>query len=251
MTQGEIRGEVRDGVGWITIARPAKRNALTRAMWKELPHAIGDLAARDEVVGIALLGEGGNFGAGADLKDVLAATAGRVEAEAYCTEVVTALLAVAACPLPTVALISGVAAGGGAEIAVACDLRFAETGATFSFPFARLGVVPDRFTLARLLSLVGTSAAKRLVFSGEILDAHAAHGLGLVDEVVDSGRLETAGSAWLSALRDGSRGARAAMKRALLEREALLGVGALAVPMVESFLSGDVSAAARRFLVRP
>ena len=251
MSPGEIRGEVRDGVGWVTIARPEKRNALTRAMWNELPLVFGDLAARDGVVGIVIHGEGGTFGAGADLEDVLAATAGRAEAEAYCTEVVTALLAVASCPAPTVALVSGVAAGGGAELAIACDLRFADVGASFSFPFARLGVVPDRFTLARLASLLGASTAKRFVFSGETLDATCAHGIGLVDEVVAAGGLETAGTAWLETLRHGSRAARAAMKRALLEDETQLDVGALIGPMVESFLGGDVRAAAMRFLVRP
>lgn len=248
--RGEIRTEVRDGVGWVTVARPEKRNALTVAMWGAIPGALRGLAARDGLVAIVLQGAEGTFGAGADLEDVLAATEGRAEAESYCVTVVAALLAVAGCPLPTVALVSGVAAGGAAELAIACDVRLADPGASLSFPFARHGIVPDRFTLERLVALVGPSAARRLVFTGERVDASRAHALGLVDEVTADGELASGAQAWLEALRHGSVRSRAVMKRVLFEAECRHDMAALTGPMVESFVGGEVRAAALRFLER-
>ena len=249
-TQGEIRTEIRDDVGWVTLARPGKKNALTVAMWTAIPGAFRALAAREELVAVVVQGADGTFGAGADIEDVVRATLGRAEAEAYCRVVVTAILAIATCPLPTVALVAGVAAGGAAEIAIAADVRFAGAGATFSFPFARLGVVPDAFTLQRLLRLVGPSRARRIVLTGEKVDAPRALAMGLVDEVADEGQLAAAVASWAAGLRDGSRRARAGMKAALLEREGPLDVESLIRPMVASFEAGEVRAAALGFLQR-
>lgn len=248
--RGEIGSVVGDSIGWLTMARPEKRNALTRAMWGAIPGVMHALAAREEIVMVALRGAEGTFGAGADLEDVLAATAGRSEAIAYATQVVAALLAVATSPLPTIALVEGVAAGGAAEIALACDLRFAEPDASFAFPFARLGIVPDRFTLRRLAALVGPSAARHLVLKGETIDASRALELGLVDEVVESGELAAVAREWAAPLGRASRRARAEMKRVLLEGEETGDVAALIGPMVESLVGGEVREAALRFVRR-
>jgi len=249
---GEIRTEARDGVGWVTIARPQKRNALTVAMWTAIPAAMQSLSEREDLVAIFLQGADGNFGAGADLEDVARAGESRSLADDYCGDVVRALLAIATVPLPTVALVQGVAAGGGAELAIACDVRLAEPTASFSFPFARLGIVPDAFTLARLKDLVGASTARRLVFTGETVDASRAHDLGLVDEVTrtDPGALLAAAESWAATLRTGSRSARREMKRVLMEPEARLDVGVLTTPMVGSFVAGEVRAVALRFLAK-
>lgn len=248
--RGEIRAEVRDGVGWVTIARPAKRNALTAAMWGAIPGALASLVARDDVAGVVLQGAEGTFGAGADLEDVLAATASRELAMEYCTTVVTALLAVAKAPLPVVALVAGVAAGGAAELALACDLRFADPDASFSFPFARLGIVPNRFTLERLSALVGPGVARRLVFTGESVDALRALEIGLVDEVTESDGLSHAANEWAEMLQQGSRTARAGMKRVLAGQETGYAMADLIAPMVECFAAGEVQAAATRFLAK-
>ncbi len=245
---GEIQAEVRARIGWVTLSRPQKRNALTTAMWRAIPGVLHALAARQDVLSIVLTGAEGTFAAGADLEDVLAATAGRAEALSYCTSIVTALLAVATAPLPTLALVEGVAAGGGAELALACDLRVADPSASFSFPFARLGVVPDRFTLDRLAATVGATNARRLVFTGETVDAARALSMGLVDEVCETGELAQTAAAWGEDLRRGSRSARTAMKRALAGAETTHDVAALVAPMVDSMLGGEVHAAAVRFL---
>jgi enoyl-CoA hydratase/carnithine racemase len=247
---GEVRAEVSGGVAWLTLSRPEKRNALTTAMWSAIPGVLEGFVARGDVTGVVVRGDGGTFGAGADLEDVLAATEGRRVAEDYCSRIVTALLAVATVPLPVLALVEGVAAGGGAELALACDTRIAEEGASFAFPFARLGVVPDRFTLARLAATVGPARARRVLFTGETVDAHGALSMGLVEEVTPPGGLPRAVAAWSEALQGGSRLARAAMKKALGGDEASRDVAFLAAPMVESMLGGEVRAAAERFLAR-
>jgi enoyl-CoA hydratase/carnithine racemase len=251
---GQMDVDVRGGVAWLILARPAKKNALTEAMWGAIPPLLEDLASRGDVVAVALRGAGGTFGAGADLGDVLAATASREEAVRYCTLVVRALLAVASCPLPTLALLEGVAAGGAAELAIAADMRIAERSASVSFPFARMGIVPDRFTLSRLVALVGPGAAKMLTLTGRSIDGLEARSIGLVDEVARTGEIEARALHWASQLAAGSRAAMASMKQVMWSAEHPVdegGIGSLIGPMVESFLSGDVRAAALRFLAKP
>jgi enoyl-CoA hydratase/carnithine racemase len=246
--RGELRTEVRDRVGYVTLHRPAKRNALTREMWSAIPGVMQALSSRTDLVAIAIQGAEGTFGAGADLGDVLEASSDRASAEAYCTTVVTALLAVATTELPTVAWVAGVAAGGGAELALACDLRVADATASFSFPFARLGVVPDRFTLDRLTATVGQSTARRLVFTGEVVDARAAFAMKLVDDVVAADEVAEAKARWSARLSHGSRAARVGMKRALRGLETTHDVASLTREMVASIVSGDVRDAAQAFL---
>lgn len=245
---GEVRTEVRDGVGWITLSRPEKRNALTVAMWRALPKAVRALADRQDLVALVLQGAEGTFGAGADLTDIVAATESRATATEYCLDVVTALHAVATAPLPTVAVISGVAAGGGAELALACDLRIADPGAKITFPFARMGVVPDQLTLQRLAATVGPSRARRLVLTGETVDAAQALAIGLVDLVSEAGALEPTTRTFLDSLRLGSRSARTGMKRALAGAETTYDLAALIGPMVDSMVGGEVRAGALQFL---
>jgi enoyl-CoA hydratase/carnithine racemase len=248
--RGELRTEVKDRVGYVTLYRPAKRNALTREMWSALPGVVQALSSRTDLVAIALQGAEGTFGAGADLGDVLEASTDWASAEAYCTAVVTALLAVATTELPTVAWVAGIAAGGGAELALACDLRVADVTASFAFPFARLGVVPDRFTLDRLTATVGPSTARRLVLTGEVVDAKAALAMKLVDEVVASEDVAEAKGRWSARLSHGSRAARIGMKRALRGLETTLDVASLTKEMVASIVSGEVREAAQAFLAK-
>jgi enoyl-CoA hydratase/carnithine racemase len=246
---GHIGVTVEDGLGVVTIDRPHKKNAVTTSMWGAIADAMAELAARADVRLIALQGAGGSFGAGADLEDVLAATASESAARDYAAQVVTALLSVANAPLPTMALVSGVAAGGAAELALACDVRVADASATFAFPFARLGIVPDRFTLDRLASLVGASTARRLVFTGEAVAACRARDIGLVDELTDGPPLAFARQ-WAESFERGSMRARSAMKGALKGAECAYDVATLVEGMVASFVSGDVRAAALAFLKR-
>lgn len=97
--------------------------------------------------------------------------------------------ALAAFPKPTLAAVRGYCVGGGAQLAVACDLRFAEEGARFGVTPAKLGVVYRSSSTRRLVSLVGPSTAKYLLFSGELIETGRALRAGLVDEVLAPGQL--------------------------------------------------------------
>jgi len=166
-------------VATVTITNPAKRNAMTVGMWRALPSLLDRLAADAAVRVVVLTGAGDHFCAGADLADL---TELRDNGGGSLTTVAEGHLA--AFPKPTIARISGYCVGGGCQLAVACDLRFAAAGALIGVPPAKLGIVYPAATTRRLVELVGPSAAKFLLFSADPVDAARAAAMGLVDEVV-------------------------------------------------------------------
>ncbi|MFA1541482.1 enoyl-CoA hydratase/isomerase family protein [Actinomadura monticuli] len=174
--------EVADGVGTITIDRPAKRNAMSADMWRALP-GILDALAKDPAVRVAVLtGAGGDFCAGADigeLNDI------HRDDDSHLSTV--AERALAAFPKPSIAAIEGYCVGGGCQLAAACDLRFAAADARFGITPAKLGIVYPAAATARLVRLVGPSAAKYLLFSADLVGAEHALRIGLLDEVVPPG----------------------------------------------------------------
>ena len=172
---------VADGVATVVISNPAKRNAMTAAMWEELPALLERLAADPAVRVLVLTGAGDTFCAGADITS-LRDPATRTQALGVAAEE-----ALAAFPKPALAAVRGYCVGGGSQLAAACDLRFAEEGATFGITPARLGVVYPASSTRRLVALVGPAAAKYLLFSGELIDARRALRTGLVDEVLAAG----------------------------------------------------------------
>ncbi|MFC0599292.1 enoyl-CoA hydratase/isomerase family protein [Streptomyces palmae] len=173
---------VAEGVATVVISNPAKRNAMTTGMWRELPAVLDRYAADPGVRALVLTGAGDTFCAGFDI-GALAEEAGvkglAVEAEE----------ALAAFPKPTLAAVRGSCVGGGCQLAAACDLRFAEEGSRFGVTPARLGVVYPPSSTRRLERLVGPGTAKYLLFSAELIDAQRALRTGLVDEVLPGGTL--------------------------------------------------------------
>ncbi|MEV8290473.1 enoyl-CoA hydratase/isomerase family protein [Streptomyces niveus] len=174
---------VADGVATVTIEHPAKRNALTPEMWRALPELLSRMATDPAVRALVLTGAGDVFSAGADIGAL------REPGDAIQDLSVRAEEALAAFPKPTLAAVRGYCVGGGAQLAVACDLRFAEEGARFGITPAKLGVVYRSSSTRRLVSLVGPSTAKYLLFSGELIDTGRALRVGLVDEVLPPGEL--------------------------------------------------------------
>jgi enoyl-CoA hydratase/carnithine racemase len=165
-------------VATITINNPAKRNAMTPAMWEELPPLLDRLAADDAVRVLVLTGAGDTFCAGADigaLPDIRAA--GRDLAT-------QAEQALAAFPKPAVAAIRGYCVGGGVQLAAACDLRLAADTARFGVTPAKIGIVYPVVALARLVELIGPAHAKALLFTADLVDAQTAHHYGLIDRPV-------------------------------------------------------------------
>ncbi|BDM71092.1 enoyl-CoA hydratase [Streptomyces nigrescens] len=174
---------VSDGTATVTISNTGKRNAMTVQMWRDLPPLLARLAADRAVRSLVLTGAGGTFCAGADIAS-LRGTAQESQGLAVAAEE-----ALAAFPKPTLAAIRGYCVGGGAQLAAACDLRFAEEGALFGVTPAKLAVVYPASATRRLVRLVGLSSAKYLLFSGELIDCARALRTGLVDEVLAEGEL--------------------------------------------------------------
>lgn len=174
---------VADGVATVVVHHPAKRNAMTAGMWRALPPLLDGLAADPAVRVLVLTGEGGTFCAGADIS-TLQGSAGRAQGLAVLAEE-----ALAAFPKPTLAAVRGHCVGGGAQLAAACDLRFAEEGALFGVTPAKLGIVYPASSTRRLVALVGPATAKYLLFSGELIGTERALRTGLVDEVLPAGGL--------------------------------------------------------------
>ncbi|MFD9497822.1 enoyl-CoA hydratase/isomerase family protein [Streptomyces sp. NPDC060035] len=182
--QARLEHTVTDGVATVVISNPAKRNAMTADMWQDLPGLLERLAADRRVRVLVLTGAGDTFCAGADITS-LRDPGGRPQALA-----VQAEEALAAFPRPTLAAVRGFCVGGGSQLAAACDLRFAEEGASFGVTPAKLGIVYPASSTRRLVSLVGPAAAKFLLFSGELIGTERALATGMVDEVLPAGGLE-------------------------------------------------------------
>lgn len=165
-------------VATLWLNRPGKRNAVTHVMWRRIADACEGLRDRHEVRVLVVRGVGDHFCAGADIGEL-----GTIDAEDYLSATRAAEARLSELPQPTIAFVTGSCVGGGAEIAIACDLRFADTTARFGITPARLGIVYPAFAIERAVRLLGPSATKHLLFSAELIDADRALRIGLVDEV--------------------------------------------------------------------
>jgi len=170
--------EIARGIGTVTLNRPEKLNALDRALCDELREALALLANSDAVRVIIITGAGRAFCAGADL-GVLDADGSALVAAGK-----DVALALRTAPQPVLAAVNGPAAGGGANLALACDYRIASDQASIGQVFHKLGLVPDWGGSFFLPRLVGPSKALELVWSARMVPAAEALALGLFDQVV-------------------------------------------------------------------
>ena len=173
-----------NGVATVTLNRPAKRNAVTFAMWGALAERINELAGNPDVRVLVVQGAGDHFCAGADISELTNGPGGEYARVNWAAEE-----ALANFPGPTIACIRGNCIGGGVSIATACDIRFASEESTFGITPAKLGIVYPTNALERTVRLIGPSATKHLMFSGDLIDAERALRTGLVDEVHDAANL--------------------------------------------------------------
>ncbi|AYG79308.1 Enoyl-CoA-hydratase [Streptomyces hundungensis] len=202
----QLEQSLSGGVATVVINHPAKRNAMTSAMWRALPPLLEALAADPDVRALVLTGAGETFCAGADISTL------REPGEDPRALAVAAEEALAAFPKPTLAAVRGHCVGGGSQLAVACDLRFAQEGALFGVTPAKLGIVYPASSTRRLAALVGPATAKYLLFSGELIDSARALRTGLVDEVLPEGELDERVAAFTRVLVSRSRLTQAAAK---------------------------------------
>lgn len=182
-----VRLEREGAVAHLVIDRPDKRNALSLAMWQAIPElareASADRAVRVMVIRAAAPGP---FCSGADLAEILA----NKDDPAWLAESQGAInrtqRAIAQLELPTIAFVEGDCIGGGAGLAVACDLRVATPAARFAVTPAKLGLIYPLHDVKLLFDLVGPGQAKRLMYTGQIIDAAEALRIGLVETLGES-----------------------------------------------------------------
>ncbi|MGN6758738.1 MAG: enoyl-CoA hydratase/isomerase family protein [Thermomicrobiales bacterium] len=175
--------DITDDVATLTLNRPEALNALSRGLAAELLAASRELAARADVRVVVLRGAGERaFCTGADLKE--RATLTPEERGAHTALIAAAADALAALPMPVVAVIRGYALAGGLELALACDIRLAADDAVFGLTEVRIGIFPGAGGPVRLPRVVGAGKARELIFSGRRIDAREALACGRVERDV-------------------------------------------------------------------
>ena len=190
MTQN-IRVEAADGVATVIINRPEKRNAIDYAGWLELRRAAEELE-RDPQVRVVLMRGAGDmaFSAGADIADFDEYRSDSERAKVYAAAFEGAMDAIEAISKPTICMIKGFCIGGGCELSMAADMRFAADNSRFGIPVAHLGLLIGYSEMSRLLSLVGPGNAASILLTGRTFDAQEALRMGLVNGVYPVDKVE-------------------------------------------------------------
>lgn len=178
-------------VRWITLNRPETRNALTTQVNDAVRAAVESAPAAGARV-VVLTGAGGAFSSGLDLR--VAAEEGmdpdRIESRMR-THFHGLIRSIRACPVPTVAVVDGPAAGFGCDLALACDLRLVSDRARFGEIFVKRGLMPDGGSTWMLPRLIGLGRALELMLTGDLVDAAEAHRIGLANRVFPAAQLES------------------------------------------------------------
>jgi enoyl-CoA hydratase len=179
-----IRVDREDAVAVVTVDRQDALNALDVATLTELRDRLRELAADDDVRVVILTGAGEKaFVAGADIKYMSGLDVDEAKAWGALGHEAGRLLETM--PAPTIAAVNGFALGGGCELALACDIRYAATNAKLGQPEVNLGIIPGWGGTQRLARVCGLGVAKELIFTGRVVDAEEAVRIGLVNAVHD------------------------------------------------------------------
>lgn len=167
-----------EGVLLVTLNRPHKKNAFDEAQWDALADALNEANADPRVAVVLLTGAGGNFSSGADLSNFTGGT--RVpRKDGLASAFYAAVAAIFAFEKPLLAAVTGVAVGGGATIAIACDVVYVGESVRIRLPFANLGLVPEIASSYTLQSAIGRQRAAELFFTAEWIDAGRAVEMGM------------------------------------------------------------------------
>jgi enoyl-CoA hydratase len=189
---------VADRIATITVNRPDKLNALNARVIEELGLAIDEMQRDSSVSGIILTGAGRAFIAGADISELEGH--GAVPMKALALRGQSVFRRFETSPKPTIAAVNGFALGGGCELAMACHVRIAADTAKFGQPEVKLGLTPGYGGTQRLPRLVGKGRALQLLLTGEMIDAHEAFRIGLVNRVVTGAELIATATAMMNAM---------------------------------------------------
>ena len=178
--------EKKDGVATVTLNRPEKYNAFAGRMRQEIVEVIDDVAGDRKVRAVVITGAGKAFCVGGDVNEFVSGTTKALEASVSSERhaMCKAALTINSMEKPVIASVNGVAAGGGCNLALACDIRIASEKARFGQVFVRRGVHPDWGGIYFLPRLVGYAKAAELIFSGEVVGAEEALKIGMVNKLV-------------------------------------------------------------------
>jgi enoyl-CoA hydratase len=245
---GEFVRVERDGaVATIRLDRPPA-NAFARPVSLELSEAARAVAADEAIRAVVIWGGERIFAAGADIKEMV--DAGPEEIAGHVGALEQACGDVAAIPKPVIAAINGFALGGGLEVALACDLRFAAEDAQLGLPEIKLGIIPGSGGTQRLPRLIGLARARELVLSGRSVDAAEAFEISLVDRVAAAAKIHATAIEEARRYAEGPTLAYAAAKRALdaSDRPLSEGLRAERDAFVPLFATHDQKEGMRAFL---
>ena len=236
--------EVDHSLAYITLSNPPV-NALSLAVLDSIGDAARQLDDDPAVSVIVVRGAGRAFAAGGDIAELVAL--GHGDVTTYAVKVQSAVALLAACGKVVIAEVHGFALGGGTEIALAADFRFASDDATFGLPETLLGLIPGAGGTHRLARVVGHVRAKELILSGRAVDAAEAERIGLVDAVVPRGDLCSAVRGFASRFDQSSPAAIRAAKT-LLEGNAANPLAAESVAFAKLLQGTEAKIGLRSFL---
>lgn len=182
-TSDLIKLWISDGIAVVTLNRPKTRNAMTYGMWRAMPSIFAALERSEEVRAILLTGAGENFSAGADIREFSAIRASAEQGRDYELAVDACCDAIAHVSKPTIAVIKGYCLGGAAHLAMSCDFRYSDVNGKFGIPATRLSIIYGVSGTKKLLSLVGLSQAKKILYGGQQFSAEAALQIGFIDSI--------------------------------------------------------------------
>jgi 2-(1,2-epoxy-1,2-dihydrophenyl)acetyl-CoA isomerase len=254
----ELEESFADGIATLTLNRPASRNALTRDMLNQMAQTLPRLAQDPAVRLVVLTGQGGAFCAGGDVKGFAnrAADSSQAPSFEHSAQSLRGVMEVSRwlheMPKPTLAVISGPAAGAGLSMALACDMRIAASDAKLTTAFSKVGLSGDFGGSYFLNHIVGAAKAREMYFTAQVILGEEAARIGLVHRAVPANQLAQAAQAWaqeLAALptiavgymkRNLNAGLRGASLAEVLDLEA--------THMIRTFETQDHKSAAKAFV---
>ena len=182
--------EKKDMVAKISLNRPERMNAAIRQLWSELEQSIADAARDDDVRVVVITGVGRAFCAGDDHSMLQEHESTRGFPQDGGRLLLPQIMALSRLEKPTIAMVNGAAAGGGFDLALACDMRVGSENARFVIAFTRIGIVPGSGGTWLLPHIVGLPKACEIIFTGDVVEAEEAYRIGLLNKLVPAEKLE-------------------------------------------------------------
>lgn len=241
--------EKRDSILWVSLNRPSALNAINSKLLEDLESGIKEHINDKTIKALLLYGQGGCFAAGADIKELAVLDEEGIRKFHRLREGTFSLLE--HFPSPTLALIERYALGTGLELALCCDFRLAGEDAQLGVPSAKLGVVESFEYISRVVRAVGPYQAKKLILTGERIDAKTALIVGLVEEIKSPDGLFERAEALISDISKNSAYSMRQSKKIIdicTQDPNLHRVGDTALPMVESLKASDFKEGTKAFL---